>query len=252
MCSILDSPEGNQPKATGQVSHLPYTKCEYSPFIFVSPMLYFYVDTELNAASGVVASQFDQTRLHRSLDLANADGRGKVFVVDGRKIPATLSGEVDSIPKKAILNRRPYRKPREISAGGGVVTKEGKTEIKVLLIYRKGLWDIPKGKLDSGETIKECAEREVQEELGTKKITMLDFLDTTTHGYADGKLFTVKTTHWYHMKTTATKFIPQKSEKITRVKWFKLSKAKEVLGHKNLIRLLNRIEHQLVYTHQSI
>ena len=215
-------------------------------------MLYFYVDTELNAAKGVSSAQFDESRLYRSLDLARTDGRGKIFVVDGRKTPATLSGEVSSIPKKAVLNRSPHRKPRELSAGGGVVTKEGKTEIKILLIFRKGRWDIPKGKLDAGETIKDCATREVKEELGTNKIITLDFLDTTTHGYVDGKWFTVKTTHWYHMKTTAKTFVPQKSEKITRVKWFKLSKAKEVLGHKNLIRLLNRIEHQLAYTHQSI
>ena len=214
-------------------------------------MLYFYVESEKNVADGIASEAFDESRLHRSLDGAKADGRGKVYVVDGQKTPANLSGDVRNIPKKAFLNRTPFRPARELSAGGGIITKEGKKGLKILLIYRKGLWDIAKGKLDDGETIRECAKREVKEELGIKKVKVLDFLDTTTHGYVDGKFFTVKTTHWYHMKTTETEFIPQKSEKITRVKWFRLNKAKTILGHKTLIRLLNTVEHKLIYTHSS-
>ena len=214
-------------------------------------MLFFYVESEKNVAKGISAEAFDPHRLYRSLERAKADGRGKIYVVDGRKTPAKLSGEAVRIPKKAIQNNNPYRPPREMSAGGGVVTKEGKRDLKVLLIHRKGLWDIPKGKLDPGETIRQCAKREVKEELGIKKVKVLDFLDTTTHGYEDGKYYTVKTTHWYHMKTSETKFVPQKSEKITDVKWFSLTKAKQVLGHKTLIRLLSRVEHKLHYTQVS-
>jgi 8-oxo-dGTP pyrophosphatase MutT (NUDIX family) len=212
-------------------------------------MLYFYVASPEEMKGGVEAEAFDESRLYRSLDLANADKRGRVYVVDARQIPATLSGDVEGIPKSAILNRKPFRKPKEMTAGGGVVTRMGKKKLKVLLIYRKGRWDIAKGKLDKGESIKECAKREVMEELGIDNVKVHSFLDTTIHGYPEKDRFIVKTTHWYHMTTSADEFVPQKSERITRVKWFSLQKAKDNLGHENLIRLLNRVEHKLLVTH---
>lgn len=213
-------------------------------------MLYFYVDSEEKARTGISKDDFDESRLYRDLNLAKKDKRGVVFVVDGSQTPATLNGVVKKIPPKAILNTHPYRKPKEVSAGGGVVTKQGKNKLKVLLIYRKKLWDLPKGKLDKGETIKECAEREVLEELGIDEVTVLDFLDTTTHGYVNRGYFVVKTTHWYHMKVHTEHFKPQKKERITDVKWFTLSAAIKALGHETLIRLLNRVEHKIHYTHE--
>ena len=211
-------------------------------------MVYFYVAQTEDMKGGVEAETFDGSRLYRSLDLANQDKRGVVFVVDARKIPATLSGDVNSIPKDAILNRKPYLKPKEMTAGGGVVTRFGKKHLKILLIYRKGRWDLPKGKQDRGETIEKCAKREVMEELGIDQVKSHSFLDLTIHGYPEKKRFIVKTTHWYHMTTKATVFVPQAEEQITRVKWFKLPEAKEVLGHENLVRLLNRVEHKLLVT----
>ena len=88
--------------------------------------------------------------------------------------------------------------------------------------------------------------REVREELGISKVKVLEFLDTTTHGYRDGRKYVVKTSYWWHMSTEETEFIPQAAEKITDVRWFGLNKAKKVLGHETLIWLLNRVEHMLV------
>lgn len=212
-------------------------------------MLYFYVASPEEMKGGVDPDAFDETRLYRSLQMAKLDKRGQTFVVDARMIPATLSGDVGGIPKYAILNRKPYLKPNERTAGGGVVTKVSKGKLKVLLIYRKGLWDIPKGLQEKDESIKDCAQREVMEELGIDQVDVHSFLDTTIHGYPEKDRFIVKTTHWYHMTTEASDFIPQRAEKITKVKWFRLQKAKDVLGHENLIRLLNRVEHKLLVTH---
>jgi len=214
-------------------------------------MLYFYVDSEEKAATGIAREDFQENRLYRDLNQAKKDKRGVVFVVDGAKTPARLSGQVKKIPPKALLNVNPYRKPKEISAGGGIVTKEGKKKLKVLLIYRKGLWDLPKGKLDDGETMKGCAEREVKEELGIDDVTVLDFLDTTTHGYVERKSYVVKTTYWYHMKVSTSTFVPQAEEKITDVRWFSIPKAKELIAHETLIRLLKRIEHKIHFTHDQ-
>ena len=49
-----------------------------------------------------------------------------------------------------------------ITAGGLVINNNS----KVLFIYRKNKWDLPKGKLDDGENLEEAAIREVVEETG--------------------------------------------------------------------------------------
>lgn len=208
-------------------------------------MLYFYVDRVERARSGVGPKRFSSDRLYHRLTDAREDDRGKVLLVDAARIEAPLK-KVQKVPRKALLNVNPYVPTRELVAGGGIVTRKGDRGLEILLIYRKGVWDLPKGKPDPGETIKQCARREVEEELGIDKAKVLEFLDTTVHGYKEKPdHFLVKTTHWYLMKTKATKFVPQKSEKITKVKWFTLKRAKKKLGHDSLVRLLTRVESRL-------
>ena len=77
-----------------------------------------------------------------------------------------------------------YKKFNIIKAGGGLVLNEHN---EALLIFRKGKWDLPKGKLDSGESIAECAVREVKEETGLKDITLKEALTTTYHTYHDSR-----------------------------------------------------------------
>ncbi|MEM3833118.1 MAG: bis(5'-nucleosyl)-tetraphosphatase [Thermoprotei archaeon] len=61
----------------------------------------------------------------------------------------------------------------EISAGVVVFRKENSTRKYLLLNYPAGHWDFPKGGIDSNETPKETAIREVREETG---ITDLKFV----------------------------------------------------------------------------
>lgn len=53
--------------------------------------------------------------------------------------------------------------PRNLITAGGLVINNNN---KVLFIYRKNKWDLPKGKLDDGENLEEAAIREVVEETG--------------------------------------------------------------------------------------
>ncbi len=118
-----------------------------------------------------------------------------------------------------------------IEAGGGrVVDKQG----RMLFIFRSGRWDLPKGWLEKGETLAQCAVREVSEECG------LDIADlendgeliTTYHIYPYKEGFALKVTHWFKMKYTgngATK--PQTEEDITEVKWVGEAEMDEVIGN---------------------
>ena len=60
-----------------------------------------------------------------------------------------------------------------IQAAGGLVNNE---KDEILMIFRRGKWDLPKGKLDKGETLEECAVREVEEETGLKKLQLTSTL----------------------------------------------------------------------------
>ncbi len=105
-----------------------------------------------------------------------------------------------------------------IAAGGLVENELG----QVLMIFRRGKWDLPKGKLDPHESIEECALREVQEETGIQEITMGKFICTTSHEYYDKWLQqdVVKESHWYHMLASYTEqLVPQTEEDITEIRW---------------------------------
>src|SRR5215831_16424428 len=59
---------------------------------------------------------------------------------------------------------------RVIKAAGGLVLNDHE---EVLLIYRRNMWDLPKGKLDEGEKLRAAALREVQEETGLKNLEIV-------------------------------------------------------------------------------
>jgi len=130
-----------------------------------------------------------------------------------------------------------------VTAAGGVLYEVGSTPKKVLLIKRNGFWDIPKGKLEDGETIEECAVREVEEEVGVEDLSIEKFLCDTYHTYkAEGMKFG-KTTHWYLMKFEDSdyKFSPEVKEGITEVKWEELEMAKTMVEFENLVEVLNEV-----------
>ena len=110
-----------------------------------------------------------------------------------------------------------------IQAGGGLVYSEEEDEI--LLIFRRGKWDLPKGKLDPNEQIESCALREVEEETGLQNLSVQQLLCSTYHTYyQDGKLV-LKESIWYLMTTPREQVLtPQTEEDIEKCEWVKLSR----------------------------
>lgn len=110
-----------------------------------------------------------------------------------------------------------------IKAAGGVVINK-KSEL--LMIFRRGKWDLPKGKLDKGETLEECAVREVKEETGISEIDLGKLITVTYHTYTEFGKHNLKESHWYAMKTSDVKLVPQSEEDITEIVWVKKSDVK--------------------------
>lgn len=108
-----------------------------------------------------------------------------------------------------------------VKAGGGLVINENK---EILFMFRRGKWDLPKGKLDPGESLESCAQREVTEETGISHLQLIRFLIVTEHEYEERGQVILKETHWWLMKTNGNqKLIPQTEEDITELKWMGLS-----------------------------
>lgn len=130
-----------------------------------------------------------------------------------------------------ILKKFTKKIPLVVAAGGVVTNKEG----KVLFIYRNDKWDLPKGKLDKGESLEQCAIREVEEETGVKGLKIENILKTTYHVFKRNGTFKLKEVHWYAMKTSYKgELIGQLDEGIEKVKWKgpeKIAKALENSYH---------------------
>jgi len=106
--------------------------------------------------------------------------------------------------------------PKEAAGGWVTHTKTHKT----LFIVRNDVWDLPKGHVEKGETIKEAALREVHEECGIDSLTLKDFLTTTYHIFREEESFILKISHWFHMTTDQeNNLTPQLEEGITGVKF---------------------------------
>lgn len=101
------------------------------------------------------------------------------------------------------------------AAGGYVLDAQG----KLLVFYRRASWDMPKGKIDPGETPEQAALREVQEETGLINLTLGPFLMHTWHTYVQKDERILKKTWWYKMTTTDTLVNPQTEEDIEEIRW---------------------------------
>lgn len=104
-----------------------------------------------------------------------------------------------------------------IKAGGGLVINEAN---ELLFIFRRGKWDLPKGKLDDGESIEECAVREIQEETGLQQVELKKHLVTTWHTYDESGHHILKETDWYLLSAAKDQALtPQTVEQITQIEW---------------------------------
>lgn len=112
-----------------------------------------------------------------------------------------------------------------IKAAGGIVSKKD----KILLIFRLGKWDFPKGKFEKGETPKQCAVREVEEECSVK-VKEGKRICNTWHTYTQDRKSILKKTYWFEMDCVSdAQMAPQKEEGIDDIRWFYEGDAKIAL-----------------------
>lgn len=124
-------------------------------------------------------------------------------------------------------------------AAGGKVFNQNQ---EVLFIYRFNKWDLPKGRLEIGESIEECAIREVEEECGISNLIIEKQLETTYHIFQRKNKTIFKITYWFLMNTTFEgALVPQTEEDIEQVVYKNEDEIKKALTntYKNIKLLFN-------------
>lgn len=116
-----------------------------------------------------------------------------------------------------------------VEAAGGIVLNEQRD---LLMIFRRGKWDLPKGKLDAGEDPAAGALRETEEETAVTGLTLRKKIGETYHAYDEFGKHVMKTTHWYFFTCTGRPSLqPQTNEDITEAKWVASSAIAEPMAN---------------------
>jgi len=118
-----------------------------------------------------------------------------------------------------------------LPAAGGVVLNNKE---ELLFIKKLDRWDLPKGKMEKGETPEKTALREVSEECGIGHQKIVKQLPSTIHLYRSPFIkkdnnWVVKKTFWFEMSMKEDeRIMPQTEEGISAVQWFSCNHLKKV------------------------
>lgn len=131
-----------------------------------------------------------------------------------------------------------------VKAAGGVVCQDN----QVLFIKRSGIYDLPKGHLEIGETIEECAVREVEEECGIQGVSITTPLSSTLHIYPQNNDWFLKKTYWFNMVCPPGQTpVPQTEEYIEDVFWLPIDELHSILDktYPSLVEVLLKIKKEV-------
>jgi ADP-ribose pyrophosphatase YjhB (NUDIX family) len=152
------------------------------------------------------------------------------------KRPTPISGL-----RNFVRTHRPAIKEvvREPTAGGIVYRKNAEGVVEILLIAdSKTRWTIPKGHIEEGETPRQTAEREIQEETGLKEMKMLDWLGKINFRYRRINTLVLMTTEIFlvEAKGDTDKIVPQ--EWMKGIKWFSANEALDKIEYDDISKLI--------------
>jgi len=174
--------------------------------IFIKNAAFYFV-TKTNKSDNTASKVIDQSEL--VLDILSlyqmAEKHNEIIVV------CSKPKEIFNVVSELFV---------PIEAAGGIVLNANQ---EMLWIKRLGKWDLPKGKIEIGESREAAAIREVEEETGISDLDLKKLLHTSYHTYNIYGDENIKRTDWYLMNTDSmSEGIPQQEEDITEVIWVKL------------------------------
>ncbi len=135
-----------------------------------------------------------------------------------------------------------------IESAGGLVRNHYH---HILLMFKRGKWDMPKGRLEPDQTAQQCALREVHEETGLSldKLTVTGKLVSTWHTTRHQNTKYLKKTHWFLMEYDGDDddTNPQVEEGIIECRWVHLS---DIPQYRELLR--PRVNYVVDFWHTNL
>ena len=135
-----------------------------------------------------------------------------------------------------------------IESAGGLVCNRYH---HILLMFKRGKWDMPKGRVEAGQSREVAALREVQEEVGLQKskLSIQGKLVSTWHTTSHQKTRYLKKTHWYLMQYDGDDddTNPQVEEGIIECRWVHIS---DLPHYREL--LMPRIDYVVDFWHTNL
>jgi len=142
---------------------------------------------------------------------------------------------------KKIVKRRPSISEvvREPTAGGVVWRRNDRGGLEILLIQdAKERWTIPKGHIEEGETAKETAEREIQEETGLQKMNMQNWLGKINFRYRRQQSLVLMTTEIFLVAAQGDTDALVPEEWMRGIRWFPASEAVDKIEYEDIAKII--------------
>lgn len=129
---------------------------------------------------------------------------------------------------------------REPTAGGVVFRRNPKgRDIEILLIQdAKDRWTIPKGHIEEGESSKETAAREVQEETGLAEVKVLNWLGKINFRYRRGSSLVLMTTEIFLVHARGDTEALKPEDWMNGIKWFSATEALDRIEYEDIGKLM--------------
>jgi bis(5'-nucleosidyl)-tetraphosphatase len=135
---------------------------------------------------------------------------------------------------------------KELSAGVIVYYEDQINDrvvrLYLLLYYRHGYWDLPKGKLEEAETNLQAAVRELKEETGLEAELLPGFEQSLSYMFKDPTGELVHKTVTYFVGKARTKEVALSFEHIS-YKWLSVREALQELTYTNSQQMLAMVDH---------
>jgi 8-oxo-(d)GTP phosphatase len=183
----------------------------------------------INHVIDASADPVTQAKLIHNVLIKNAGEKDLDLLLEflDSKVPTNVLSVTISVPDYQFAKQYLRSRFKVEKAAGGLVRKKEKS----LMIYRMKKWDLPKGKKEKGETYKQTAVREVEEECNIT-VKLGKKICTTWHTYTMNKRAMIKKTRWYVMEIQDdSKMKPQASEDIEDVRWMSQKEVYHALEH---------------------
>ncbi len=135
----------------------------------------------------------------------------------------------------------PNLRVEQARSAGGVIYRHGRDGVEIVLAGRthEGLWALPKGTPEYGETIEEAALREVREETGLG-VEIVGDLGEIAYTFARPGVRYEKTVRHFLMRPDGTGSVELHDREYDRIAWFPAAEALRIMTHRSEAGVVRR------------